>query len=76
MAQRIRTVFFWLHLTAGLTAGVVVFIMSATGVLLTFEKQLIYYADTRAHQPDAAAVRGAAANRRAARPRPGHRAGR
>src|SRR5688572_26583529 len=47
MAQRIRTVFFWLHLAAGLTAGVVVFIMSATGVLLTFEKQLLYYADTR-----------------------------
>jgi uncharacterized iron-regulated membrane protein len=29
------------------TAGVVVFIMSVTGVLLTFEKQLVYYADTR-----------------------------
>ena len=60
MAQRIRTVFFWLHLTAGLLAGVVVvLIMSATGVLLTFEKQLVYYADTRTHQPDAAAVRRA-----------------
>jgi len=47
MAQRIRTVFFWLHLTAGLVAGIVVFIMSITGVLLTFEKQLVYYADTR-----------------------------
>src|SRR5687767_2895516 len=47
MAKRIRTVFFWLHLTAGLAAGVVVLIMSVTGVLLTFEKQLIYYADTR-----------------------------
>jgi uncharacterized iron-regulated membrane protein len=47
MAQRIRTVFFWLHLTAGLAAGVVVLIMSVTGVLLTYEKQLIYYADTR-----------------------------
>ncbi len=47
MSQRIRTVFFWLHLTAGLLAGVVVLIMSATGVLLTFEKQVIYYADTR-----------------------------
>jgi uncharacterized iron-regulated membrane protein len=47
MAQRIRTVFFWLHLAAGLAAGVVVLIMSVTGVLLTFEKQLIYYADTR-----------------------------
>ena len=47
MAQRIRTVFFWIHLTAGLLAGVVVLVMSATGVLLAFEKQLVYYADTR-----------------------------
>jgi uncharacterized iron-regulated membrane protein len=47
MAQRIRTVFFWLHLVAGLCAGIVVLIMSATGVLLTFEKQTIYWADTR-----------------------------
>ena len=47
MAQRIRTAFFWFHLTAGLMAGVVVVIMSATGVLLAFEKQLVYYADTR-----------------------------
>ncbi|MEO5818967.1 MAG: PepSY-associated TM helix domain-containing protein [Vicinamibacteraceae bacterium] len=47
MAQRIRTLFFWLHLTAGLLAGVVVLVMSATGVLLTFEKQVVYYADTR-----------------------------
>jgi len=47
MAQRIRTVFFWLHLTAGLLAGVVVLIMSATGALLAFEKQTVYYADTR-----------------------------
>jgi len=47
MAQRIRTVCFWLHLTAGLLAGVVVVIMSATGALLAFEKQTIYYADTR-----------------------------
>src|SRR4029450_6679479 len=47
MAQRIRTVFFWLHLATGLAAGVVVFIMSVTGVLLAFEKQLVYYADPR-----------------------------
>ena len=47
MAQRIRTFFFWLHLAAGLAAGIVVLIMSVTGVLLTYEKQLIYYADTR-----------------------------
>jgi uncharacterized iron-regulated membrane protein len=47
MAQRIRTIFFWLHLSAGLLAGVVVIIMSVTGALLAFEKQAVYYADTR-----------------------------
>jgi uncharacterized iron-regulated membrane protein len=47
MSRRIRTVFFWLHLVAGLAAGIVVLIMSVTGVLLTYEKQLVHYADTR-----------------------------
>jgi len=44
---RFRKVLFWCHLTAGLTAGVVVLIMSVTGVLLTYEKQVTYWADTR-----------------------------
>ena len=43
-----RTVLFWLHLVAGLVAGVVVFIMSVTGVALTYEKQVLAWADTRA----------------------------
>lgn len=47
MSQRIRTVFFWLHLTAGLVAGAVVLVMSVTGVLLTYEKQMVWSADTR-----------------------------
>src|SRR5262245_1750882 len=55
MAQPIRTAFFWLHLVAGLAAGVVVLIMSATGVLLTFEKQTVYWADTRNLAVDAPA---------------------
>ena len=41
----IRTVFFWLHLTAGVVAGVVVLIMSITGVALTYEKQVLEWAD-------------------------------
>jgi uncharacterized iron-regulated membrane protein len=36
----IRRVLFWLHLSAGLLAGVVILIMSATGVALTYERQL------------------------------------
>jgi len=41
----IWTTFFWLHLTAGLVAGVLVFIMSITGVALTYERQLIKWSD-------------------------------
>jgi uncharacterized iron-regulated membrane protein len=43
-----RKVLFWMHLTAGIFAGIVVFIMSITGVLLTYEKQLLAWADRRA----------------------------
>ena len=42
-----RTVLFWLHLVTGVTVGIVVLIMSATGVLLTYEKQITRWADTR-----------------------------
>jgi uncharacterized iron-regulated membrane protein len=40
---------FWLHLAAGLIAGSIIFIMSVTGVLLTYEKQIASWADTRAY---------------------------
>jgi uncharacterized iron-regulated membrane protein len=43
--MRIRALFFWLHLTAGVVAGVVVLIMSITGVALTYEKQVLEWAD-------------------------------
>ena len=43
-----RTVLFWLHLAAGVLAGAVVLIMSVTGVALTYEKQVIEWADGRA----------------------------
>jgi uncharacterized iron-regulated membrane protein len=42
-----RKVFFWLHLTAGVTAGLVVFVMAATGVLLTYERQMLDWANAR-----------------------------
>src|SRR5690349_5386041 len=45
-----RTVLFWLHLVAGTVAGVVVLIMSVTGVLLMYEKQIVAWADTRSFQ--------------------------
>lgn len=40
-----RTVLFWLHLAAGSVAGIVVLIMCVTGVALTYEKQMIEWAD-------------------------------
>jgi len=42
-----RRLLFWLHLAAGVTAGVVVLIMSVTGVLLTYQRQMQWWADTR-----------------------------
>ncbi len=41
----IRTLIFWLHLTAGVVAGSVVLVMSVTGVLLTYEKQMVAWAE-------------------------------
>ena len=40
-----RKILFWLHLSAGVTAGAIVLLMSVTGVLLTYEKQMIMSAD-------------------------------
>lgn len=37
----VRPIFFWTHLACGLIAGLVVFSMSLTGVLLTYERQII-----------------------------------
>lgn len=43
-----RSAIFWMHLIAGVAAGVVVLIMSVTGVALTYEKQMLEWADRRA----------------------------
>ncbi|OKY27807.1 PepSY domain-containing protein [Thalassotalea sp. PP2-459] len=43
----LRKMIFWTHLVIGLTVGVVVFIMSATGVLLTYEAQIKEWDDAR-----------------------------
>lgn len=41
----LRKLFFWLHLTAGVVAGIVIALMSVTGVLLAFERQAIAFAE-------------------------------
>ncbi len=41
----IRRFLFWTHLVIGVTAGVFVFIMAATGVVLAFQKQITDFVD-------------------------------
>jgi uncharacterized iron-regulated membrane protein len=43
-----RKLLFWIHLVAGSLAGIVILIMSATGVLLTYEKQMVQWNDRKA----------------------------
>jgi len=41
----LRKLFFWLHLTAGVAAGLVILVMAVTGVLLTYERQMLDWAN-------------------------------
>src|SRR5687767_8143244 len=43
--KKFRKVIFWLHLSSGVVAGIVIFIMSVTGALLAFEKNIIEFAE-------------------------------
>ena len=45
-----RKIIFWCHLLCGVIAGVIILTMSVTGVLLTYEKQMTVWADTRIYQ--------------------------
>ena len=40
-----RKLIFWIHLPVGIAAGLIVLIMSVTGVLLTYEKQMVAWTD-------------------------------
>lgn len=39
--KKFRQIVFWMHLSAGVVAGLVILLMSVTGVLLTFERQIV-----------------------------------
>ncbi|POF32977.1 PepSY-associated TM helix domain-containing protein [Roseibium marinum] len=43
-----KRIVFWAHLIVGITFGLVILLMSATGVLLTYERQIIAYMEQRA----------------------------
>ena len=57
--KKLRKIIFWCHLPVGVTAGVVILIMCVTGVLLSYEKQITAWADTRGYHsaPPAGAQR-------------------
>jgi uncharacterized iron-regulated membrane protein len=43
--QGIRSILFWIHLSVGISAGVIILLMSVTGVMLGFERQMIAWID-------------------------------
>ena len=57
--MKLRTLIFWPHLIAGAIAGVLILTMSVTGVILTYERQLIAWSDShlRSTPPAAGASR-------------------
>ena len=48
--QKLRRIIFWCHLPVGVLAGLVILNMCVTGVLLTYEKQITSWADTRGYR--------------------------
>ena len=55
--MRLRSILFWLHLVCGVLAGGVILMMSVTGVLLTYQRQITAWADTRDYDVRPAAKR-------------------
>lgn len=53
LIQKLRTVLFWTHLAIGLSAGAIILLMSVTGVMLGYERQMIAWIDgkPRVEQP-------------------------
>jgi len=45
--KRFRSILFWCHLSVGVFVGLVVLVMSVTGVLLTYQRQITTWADLR-----------------------------
>lgn len=45
MLRFFRSLFFWTHLTAGVIAGLIILVMAVTGVIMTYERQMLQWAD-------------------------------
>ncbi len=48
--KRLRKIIFWCHLPVGVIGGLVILVMCVTGVLLSYEKQITSWADTRGYR--------------------------
>lgn len=48
--MNIRNLFFWGHLSIGCIAALFIFLMSITGAALTYERQIIHYAESLDYQ--------------------------
>lgn len=55
--MKIRKAIFWTHLGAGVVASIVVFMMSVTGVVLTYERQIKAWADREIYSIETAGGR-------------------
>jgi uncharacterized iron-regulated membrane protein len=53
--MKFRSILFWLHLVAGVVAGVIILIMCVTGVAIAFEKQTIAAVEGEIRRVDPAA---------------------
>ena len=51
-----RQTVFWLHLICGVSAGLVILMMSVTGVLLTYERQIVAWAERADYAPPSPAA--------------------
>lgn len=53
----VRSTIFWVHLVSGVVVGLVVLMMSVTGVILTYERQILAWAERAAFPAPAAGVK-------------------
>src|SRR5262245_39233746 len=42
----LRKILFWLHLSSGAAAGLVILVMCVTGILLAWQRQILQFADS------------------------------
>ena len=57
MRLPLRKAVFWLHLATGILAGIVILVLSVTGVLLAYEQQILTWAERGLRTPPAGATR-------------------